>query len=513
MNLDRVTVELRPRSDWEAADLGVRMIRRDAPTIYRLWFAMTLPMLALAALVIVTTDYDGIALLLYWWFEPVTDGPMLRVISRRLFGETVSVRAVLRDVFRLAWQNRIFLLPFYRFHFARSVAVPLTQLEGLRGSARRARAKVLNPKILNYGIGVTVAYQHLSLAIYFGVMFLVFVFVPVEYQDTLGLNWLAQIWVESGNAASLINLGLYYVGQSLLHPWFVGAGFGLYINCRTQLEAWDIEVAFRRMVQRRAAGVVAALALAIGLPLLLTANPAAAQSSEDTQEPAPETVEDPGFAGFWSDEEFRTALDQVLASEALQTRRTVEEWASIETDDEEEETGRDWSLGEDLVDAIGDVIAGIVQYGLWIGVLLLLLVIAATYRYWLPYVNFSRAPTRRRRRVVLADGEIVAESLPDDVPGEVRRLWHAGRRRAALSLLFRGAIFAAVTQHDVRLPDSATENACVTAVRETGDGSLSAYFGDIVAAWVWFAYGSQAPDEAQVERLCDEWPRHYGAVR
>ena len=32
----------------------------------------------------------------------------------------------------------------------------------------------------------------------------------------------------------------------LLEPFYVSAGFGMYLNRRTELEAWDIEQEFRR---------------------------------------------------------------------------------------------------------------------------------------------------------------------------------------------------------------------------------------------------------------------------
>jgi hypothetical protein len=36
----------------------------------------------------------------------------------------------------------------------------------------------------------------------------------------------------------------------LIEPFYIAANFGLYINRRTQLEAWDIELSFRKMAAR-----------------------------------------------------------------------------------------------------------------------------------------------------------------------------------------------------------------------------------------------------------------------
>ncbi|MCU7958847.1 MAG: hypothetical protein KZQ58_02400 [gamma proteobacterium symbiont of Bathyaustriella thionipta] len=42
----------------------------------------------------------------------------------------------------------------------------------------------------------------------------------------------------------------YQAAVFLLEPFYVAAGFSLYLNRRTLLEAWDLELAFRKMSQR-----------------------------------------------------------------------------------------------------------------------------------------------------------------------------------------------------------------------------------------------------------------------
>lgn len=512
MNLENVTVEMRPRSEWEAADLGVRMIRRDAAAIYRVWFAITVPMLSVALLMVVYSPYPALAALFYWWLEPVADGPILRIISRRLFGEDADVAAALRSIPHLVRRNWIFLLPPYRFHFARSIAMPVTQLEGLQGQARRSRAKVLNLKILNYGIGVTVAYQHLLLALYFGAILIGFVLVPTAYQDTVGLDWMGQFWTEESRTSAALSLLIVYVAQTALEPWFVGAGFGLYINCRTQLEAWDIEVAFRRMVQRRAKCAVSAaltlLMLAVPAALLPAGNVAAAP--RDGQQDA-RGVADPLIARDWSDDEVRPALDKVVASDALKTTREVEVWQAIEAnDDVRDGDSALWKWWINRMEEFAHVLSFIVEFGLWILVAVLAGLVFATRKRWLPYLVRRPRLARKVTRISLAGGELSAEELPDDIPAEVLRLWRRGAKRQALSLLYRGSVFAAVSQHGVRLPPSATEGVCLREVNEQGNAEQSSYFSRVVAAWMQCAYAFREPGDDTLLPLCQEWLQHYG---
>lgn len=499
MNLEAVTAELRPRGAWEAVDFGARMVRRDAGVIYKVWFATTLPALLLATLGLVYLDSPFLVQAGYWWLEPVFGAPILYIISRRLFGEETDARSAIRAMPGLARRNWIFLLTPLRFHFARSIAMPLVQLEQLSGERRRARAKVLNQVTLNHGIGVTVAYQHLALAVFLGIILLGFAFVPEVYQESLGLTWFDHFTGDQGVATSLLNLYCLYIAQTILHPWFVGAGFGLYINCRTMLEAWDIEVAFRRMLQRRANRIGAT---ALSVLFLVMVIPAAAKADEQRIEP------------YYEEEYIESAVEAVYDDDSMQTNETETVWRRID-DDEDEDTEVDRSSGDGLGEFfrnLGKLISIIVEFGLWIVVGAAIVALFMTRKLWLPYLSYEPRTRKRRERVILSSGEITADTLPDDLPGSVMALWRQGSPREALSLLYRGSVFGAVHRHGVRLPKSATEGDCISAVDEQTADSHASFFSRVAYAWVWCAYGATAPADDAVQSMCSEWSAHYGAA-
>lgn len=435
---------------------------------------------------------------LYFWLEPVADGPILGIVSRRLFGGNADVRAALREAPAVAWRNRIFWLTPYRFHFARSIAMPLTQLENLQGRARRERAKALNPHIQNYGIGVTVAYQHLLLSLYFGVILIVAVLIPDSLRNATPGSWLEFVWMSDSRLSSIISMLMIYVAQSALQPWFVGAGFGLYINCRTHLEAWDIEVAFRRIVAKRAAASVA-VCLAAGLAASMVVAPVAFAQGDSVE-----------LGSHWSEEESLEIAKRVAAREEMSTTRVVRDWRRSKTNEPTDSPPSnplqaffDWLI------AIGSLL---VEFGLWIGFALLLLLAYVTRSSWLPYMGLPDRPRSAHRRIIVDGEEVTRESLPDDVPAEVLRLWTAGERRDALALLYRASVFGAVDRHGVRLPDSATEDQCVAAVRAQSGTPHAGFFARIAAAWIGCAYGARLPHDDVVAGLCGQWTDHYGAV-
>src|SRR5207342_1489924 len=96
-----------------------------------------------------------------------------------------------------------------------------------------------------------------------------------EFFETFGMSYVAQTpWVTVAMAA------LYYVASTALEPFYVGAGFGLYLNRRTQLEAWDVELAFRRLRERLGGALVVAF-LALGVVLSPAQDARAAPATDD----------------------------------------------------------------------------------------------------------------------------------------------------------------------------------------------------------------------------------------
>lgn len=107
--------------------------------------------------------------------------------------------------------------------------------------------------------------------------------------------------------------------------------------------------------------------------------------------------------------------------------------------------------------------------------------------------------------------DIRPESLPDQIGATARELWARGETRAALSLLYRGALSRLVHQHGVPIRAASTEGECVQlASRRLGPGP-SDFFGRLVSAWQLTVYGARLPEAAAVMALCDDFDRALGA--
>jgi hypothetical protein len=120
-----------------------------------------------------------------------------------------------------------------------------------------------------------------------------------------------------------------------------------------------------------------------------------------------------------------------------------------------------------------------------------------------------RADETRGRAFVLPshvrDLDIRPESLPDDIGAAARALWLRGEQRAALSLLYRGALSRLVHGHAVPIRAASTEGECVRIASRTLPEHSSAFFERLVGAWQIAVYGDRSPDAASVLALCDEF--------
>ncbi len=245
MRPDRLTVSLRPRSQFEAIDLGYALLRRHAYEVWRHWLLLAVPMMAiLAAIEFVFFDWMQAGMLI-WWGKPLYDAVVLLVLSRAVFGESLSPSQALRELRRLS--GVLFAsLTLRRLSLSRSFLLPAHLLEGLRGQTRNARIRLLRQESTAAARTLTMCSSWLELSVLGGLIVLFYWLAPALLRPEL---------LESLNDSHSIGLQiavqvLYISVLSIVEPFYVAAGFALYLNRRTMLEAWDIEVALKRMNAR-----------------------------------------------------------------------------------------------------------------------------------------------------------------------------------------------------------------------------------------------------------------------
>ncbi|MET0814898.1 MAG: DUF4129 domain-containing protein [Pseudoxanthomonas sp.] len=523
MRLEQMTVHLRARSAWEAVELGTALVRRDAATLWKAWVLVVLPLFVALNAIAWALEAMWLGWVSILWLKPALDRIPLYVISRSVFGAAPGVRETLRAQLGWGWGPVLHYLTWRRFSPARSLMMPIELLEGVKGARLRERRRVLGGAVYGNAALLTCVFLCFQTALVVACLFLILMFVQPEYlPETVRAGW-AMIGQRTPWWAMLAWNFFVTVAMSVVEPFFVGAGFGLYLNRRTQIEAWDVEIAFRKLRARLAAAAapfaLALLMVGAGLPMLRAqeATPEPGSSEAFTcplpvvEKATPSQARKPPtlpvvFGKSRVDEgRFDKAVDQAYRDPLLNAKYTQVAWEKRDKTKPKPARQRDMSWLAGLATGF----AFLAEWGLWILVAVLVAVLLLTARHWLPWMGGSL----RRRKPLPVEVETeslqLPESLPDNVPAEARRLWARGKPRHALALLYRASVETMAQRAEVVLPPGATESECLRASRRMPDGEDRSLFARMVRVWQHAAYAQRLPAADEFEALLSQLQLRY----
>lgn len=483
MELEHLNLALRQRNPLEAADLGLALLRRWHGPIYRVWFATVLPCAVVVFLALWSRPL--LAGIILWWLKPVFDRILLKVYAEAIFGQPPRVIEVWRALPRLLRHSGLLAgLTWGRLDMARSFHLPIWQLEGQQGAEARARRQVLDRKTRSGAVWLTFLCVHFTAFLEISFILLPDIFWPREAPEWF--DWEALFHGEGGTAAAVLGHLGWLCAETLVEPFYVAAGFTLYLNRRSELEGWDIELGFRRLARRAHAsrlGLIAVVGL-VGLLLI--------HSPTDSLAAAPSPA--------------KQAITEVLADPVFGHEKPDWTWRYRDPtpthDPSEESHVRPWI--EALADWIAQAIRGLAYVG---AVALIAILVILLYRYRGAWA--SPPEPARVMPTTLFGLDVRPDSLPRDIAAAARQLLAQGEQVAALSLLYRGALAMLIHVRGVDFQPGDTEGDCQHRIRGYLDRADEHYFVELLAAWSLAAYAQTPPSHARLETLCQDWPSHF----
>ena len=519
MQLDRIAVVLRPRSSWEAMELGSALLRRHAGVVWRAWCLASLPLWIV--LLLLAWLVDGWPLLLMsvllWWLKPLYDRIPLHVLSRAAFGDVPGVRESALACVRLGREQLFADLTWRRVGLNRALTLPIALLEGVRGERLAARKRAIHGHGGSVGAALTLLCLHFEMAIVSGLLLLAPMFVPVEYLSESTRAAYALLSEQPPDWLWVLLAGMLWVTYGLIEPFYIAAGFGIYLNSRVHLEAWDIELAFRRMGARLRAlaqGGVLVLALLWLLPMApaSAAEPAAESAPAGQAEAASgdAVALDAVFKPTERDAAFQNAVDQAYRDPLLRPRQMQPDWtwrgSDKKRDKRSDEAPADLGWLSKLLSGGFGLMAEVVM---WCIVASCLIALLWFTRHWWSTLLERRPPAPEPEPVDEAPAPHV-ERIPDDVAAAVRALWTQGRPRAALALLYRAAVQVMATRVQTELPPGATEAQCLRLSRRLSEFEDRDAFTAVVRAWQYAAYAQRLPDGDRFDALLRQASARFG---
>jgi hypothetical protein len=277
--------------------------------------------------------------------------------------------------------------------------------------------------------------------------------------------------------------------MSLTDLFVTGAGFGIYVNNRTWLEGWDVELAFKRLGIR-----LGKIAVAVSFVFLVFsgASPARAQAADGIRTEA-EVIEevkaDPDFQVHSITYKVPKPTKAKTSSTSSSTSRPSR-------------SGPSWSAAGVpemfTIAAVGTLLC-LLGFLLW----------RFRHMFTVKGGNTGNAKAAPQARVVMGM-EVTAESLPKNIPDSAWELWQQGHRQEAMGLLYRGTISKVIDVGQADIQESDTEGDCLKRVETAGPKAHPGYFKSLTGTWIRLAYAGMEPPEVEVRALCSDWPFRDG---
>jgi hypothetical protein len=510
MRLSDATVVIRPRTTWEAMDLGVLMCQQHRRLLMTSWAIVTLPLFALLS--VLFWDSPSLAVFIFWWLKPAYERLPLYILSKALFGETPTLKQALREWPRLLKPQLLASLTWRRLSFSRSFLLPVVQLEGLDGSARQQRLHVLLQRNAGAAQWLTLIGVHLETALWIGLMVLFYMLLPQQIETDW--SWQSLILAADQDWRWLEHLtnAFYALVLVVWEPIYVACGFSLYLNRRTQLEAWDIELVFRRLRQRLNASV---LGLLLAVCLVLTSVPPTWAAEPDDSPQAPRLLNQP-----LTSQASRDSIKALLEQSPFKNKESVTHYrfgddpakpaTAQKTGDAPQwlKTLLSWLDGQHF-----NVLAKIIEVLLWAAVIAALGWLIWRYREFLQaFVSRRpRLPAKPKRALPQqAFGlDLNRDTLPDDIAASAEHLWQS-QPRAALGLLYRGLLSHLLHDFALTLKPADTELQVLAHVEQLQRPELLAFSRSLTTHWQNMAYGHRVPAAQLQQELCDGWRALFG---
>lgn len=524
MRLTDASVIIRPRSAWEALDLGVLLARRHRGILSRSWALLTLPIFVLLSAIF--WQSPSIAILLFWWLKPLYERLPLYILSHALFGATPSLRQAFKALPSLLKPQLLASLTWRRLSVTRSFDLPVLQLEGLSGQARNQRLIVLSQRDTGPATWLTIVGAGVETALYLAMLSLLYFMLPQQLKTDW--DWTQLLAPEAAESLWLEHLyNLFYALLLIVwEPIYVAGGFSLYLNRRSALEAWDLELAFRRLRQRLS-GLSYMLLLACGLLLI---QPPSSAWAAGTSGSCPIPQFDPAGPDAerllkqpLSSKAAHSSISQLLDQPPFENRQTVTRWKFGEDSSNKKaaktsDADRNSMLAKlkQLFEQLGLLnnaaqLALIFEVILWAVLFSLLVLLAWRYREWLRTFGNRLKLTKPRAKSLptqLFGLEIAPASLPDDVASTAEQLW-AEHPREALGLLYRALLSRLLHDHHLSLKSAHTEAEVLQLTEQLELAELTRFANVLTRHWQNLAYGHQLPPANLKRGLCEGWRRLF----
>jgi len=475
---------MRRRNAWEALDSGVLLWRRNF-FYFIPFFAMPVWIVAFA-LLFIPHEYRWISWLGLWWLKPLFDRFCLHVVASRFFdnsqaGRTASssISAMLKNLPGNFFPGLIGDLLWRRFNPFRLSTMCLKLLERLKPRQYNERRNILQAGGFNFSAILSCLALPLEAVLLGGQFFFAYIMLDLVLPNN-------RIYFHLGPEIIMIaTYTAFCINYILVESLFVCMGFGLYINCRTEIEGWDIQLQFKKFSEK--------LNPIIKIVILCTCFFFVIHSVQADEEYFPDS--------FMSGEAVPTEeLREILSSDDFGGYRPS--WRISLRNRNDDETSY-----EPVIDYRSwlrrlRVVAAFVLRALVIVILTGFVVFVLVRLYKLR----QKLPQNKTANRMFFNLPVDNEN-PEVFFSRALDFYNNGQMREAWASCLCGYISAYNTRFGMVFPSNVTEYGCLEIVRnrfsEEGNIHHVQAFGNLIDNWVQLEYGGRYPENAGFNELIE----------
>lgn len=495
MDLNQLSFNARNRTPWQVFDLTILMVKKHFLPMIKIIISLYLPLVILLQLAFSTTT----ASLILWWLKPVIERPLLDFLAKKSFSQPTTTWSCIASLKQLKFADIFMMLTLYRFSPNRVYLSPIEQLEKLSGKKRSSRKNVFLGRCDHKQTTWLLICLHMELI-------LTMLFLAVAYNFIPQGTYIDDQFVFQSLANGDLELAYFYcyiIALVLVMPYFATGGFLTYLNGRIKLEAWDIELAFKRIVKSRA--------LALLLPLFVCFNFTYSPDSS-----ANETVAVTVDTRLENSNKQADITRQEIADlyKEKQWIKTQTSWQPIIDDEENQEMDLSWLELFAFLKHFGALFAYI-AWGLVI-----------IFCLWLAYKLYQvkgrmfidvNAKTNNANKPAKSDipiffNEIVEDIAPTQLLALAIKENEQNNLRKALMYLLQYSLFFAEQSAEVKLHKSMSEMECQSALLEVLPSENHHLYKRLFSTWIQQAWAHRNASREDVKNLIDEFQSLNGAA-
>ncbi len=540
MDISQLIINPRHRKAWSAIDLGFLIARENYLPLIFSWMLISFPLFIFSQFL--PKEYLLMSTGIIWWLKPFWDRGPLLIISKSIFAEKMSCKEFLSAYPSLLSKSFFPWLTYKRITVARSFVQPVMVLEGLSGADYRKRVNNLTQNAGSAPGWLTICCAHFELFLVLGIYAFIIMLIPneadIDYWKMIEQQSITSLYV--GNA-------LTYLCMALIAPFYICAGFMLYINRRILLEGWDIEIQFRILASRfkkspsisttasTSAGTVALIIFLTLSPISMLSNKVIAEEALNNKPVELEqtiiSIATPAvkFHDINKADDAKNLITEIKNSTDFVNNKKILLHKLRNSEDRDENEDDSWLIKKlkafaDWLEANidsspnnstnGITFSQIVEILLWLTASVIIIYIVLLCLNWLKtnQGKFQHQRQTKTKPKVLFGLAIDKEQDTKNVSQRTLALWQDKKYRDALSLMYGALLSRLIHHYNFDFREGFTEQECASLVYSSKHTpSLTPFVKDITQCWLLVAYAHGTPSSSAGERLCKHWSELFDA--